>query len=97
MATNPVLKQVKPGVWINPSAIVSVTCVHAPLENQFSGGSQTLLHGKHYILTLKLCDGSVLLFTGYKEIQEVSGFLAIPQPDKWPEGPPQSANTLWSE
>jgi hypothetical protein len=78
------LKQVKPGVWINPDAVATATCVadgEWAIRAQRSGEINN--HERHFMLALTMWDGSAIVVTEMADIVKASSLLKLPHPDTW--------------
>jgi hypothetical protein len=78
------LKEMKPGVWINPDAVAMATCVAAggwmmPAETGGENGKSE----RPCMLALTLWDGSSIVFTEMTDIVKASSILKLPHPAMW--------------
>jgi hypothetical protein len=78
------LKEVKPGVWINPDAVAMATCVAdgtwmMPKET----GGKNRNGERQYMLALTLWDGSCIVCTDMTDIVRASSILKLPHPTTW--------------
>jgi hypothetical protein len=78
------LKEMKPGVWVNPDAVAVATCVAdgAWMMPTKSGGENGNAK-PHCMLALTLWDGSSIVFTEMTDIVKASSILKLPHPAMW--------------
>jgi hypothetical protein len=76
-------KEIKPGFYINPEAIASISCACESEAEHSESGKRALTQGKRYRLTLTLFGGSTVTLTKPQELLKACEVLKLPPHTSW--------------